>query len=150
MITKLSRPAVAPRHRGYLLWNTLLGGITPCYSTLPTNTQPPPISKTITTTPSASQAKLTSTVTETTTVTPSVSQVKVTSTVVNVVYAMQYPVKKPASGLHTSAKAGIGAGSALAGLLALATLLFWLFRRRQRPRDPPDLPGQQSGHIPPP
>lgn len=56
---------------------------------------------------------------------------KITSTVVNVVYAMNYPVKH--SGLQTPAKAGIGVGAGLAvlGLVALSSLL-WRRRRQNQ------------------
>jgi hypothetical protein len=101
---------------GYSLWNSVIGGITPCYSALPSYAIPtfPP--------------------SDPSTITVSGSIITTTSTVVDIVYAMQYPIanhSKP--GLPPRAKAGIGVGCALAGLAGLVGLVYWLIRGRRRP-----------------
>jgi hypothetical protein len=82
-------------HRDYLPWSTVLGGQTPCYSKLSAAMTPPPI-----------PATLIGRAVETT-------AAKSTSTIVNVVYAMQYPLKPKDSGMITSTKIGIGAGTGI-------------------------------------
>jgi len=110
---------------GYLLWDTLLGGITPCYSTTSNYLTPPPIP-----------------VSSTTNIGSSVGPETVTSTVVNVVYAMNYPVKSRPSGLSKGADAGIGVGSVAAAALAVSALLWFFLRRRRRER------GEHGEHSP--
>jgi len=56
----------------------------------------------------------------------------ITSTVVNVVYAMNYPVKTRSGGLSKGADAGVGVGSIAAAVLAGSALLWWFLRRRRR------------------
>jgi len=93
-----------------VLWNSLLGGITPCFSTLSTYSDPPPLTEIV--------------------VAPGI---RTTSTVANVVYAMQYPIKHTKSGPTTSKKVGIGVGVA-AGLLVAFGLLYLFLRRWRRVR----------------
>jgi hypothetical protein len=100
-------------YRGYLLWDTTLGGIIPCYSTLASPLSPPPVIVTIQPSSSASSSP-----------TPSTT----TSAIDNVVYAMQYSVDPPSSKLPEAAKIGIGAGSGT-GALAIAILLGLLLRK---------------------
>ncbi|KAI9869152.1 MAG: hypothetical protein M1813_002976 [Trichoglossum hirsutum] len=111
---------------GYLLWDSILGGATPCYSTLTSYAEPPPNDYTPTVT---------------------LSGIRTTSTVVNVVYAMHYPVtKKAPPRLRPEAKVGIGVGAA-AGALAGSGLLYLLWRRyRKRRRDEPLYPSEPSDH----
>jgi hypothetical protein len=98
---------------GYNLWNAALGGQTPCFITLSTS------SSTLTAPPIPSSEL------------PSVYSV---STVVSIVYAMHYPVAPRAAPLSPGAKAGIGTGSAVAGLTigALGFLLLWQRRRHRK------------------
>jgi hypothetical protein len=100
-----------------LLWDTPLGGITPCYSTTSNYLTPPSITDASATDFAAPTG-------------PSIT----TSTVVNVVYAMNYPVKGRSTTLSKGADAGIGVGSVAVAAVA-ASVLFWFFFRR-RPRDP--------------
>ncbi|KAI9861033.1 MAG: hypothetical protein M1813_005462 [Trichoglossum hirsutum] len=94
--------------RNFLLWNSILGGITPCVSTLSTYADPPPFTNIVT-----------------------VTGIRATSTVANVVYAMQYPIKRNKSGLSKNKRIGIGIGSAAASLAVLG-LVFILWRRYWR------------------
>jgi hypothetical protein len=109
--------ALTTGSRGYLLWGDLLGGVTPCFSTLSTYLTPPPA------------------VAKVSTVYISGSPIRTTSTIINVVYARNYPVSPP-TGLDTSAKVGIGVGvgitGALAGITSLLLLRRW-WRRRPEP-----------------
>ena len=102
-----------------MLWDTPLGGITPCYSTTSNYLTPPPITDASATDFAAPTGPSTT-----------------TSTVVNVVYAMNYPVKGRPTTLSKGADAGIGVGSVAAAAVA-ASALFWFFSRRRR-RDPDD------------
>jgi hypothetical protein len=114
---------------GYLLWSTELGGITPCYSTTSNYLTPPPIAQ-----PSTTDTG------------PSSGPATVTSTVVNVVYAMNYPVKGRSGGLSKGADAGVGIGSVAAAALASSALLwFCIRRRRQREREEEDEGSPYSG-----
>ena len=104
-------------YRGYGLWTEEVGGVTPCFSTLPSNsylTPPPPV------------------VTPTTSAAPSAPST-VTNTIINLVYARNYPVQG-SGGLTVGGKAGVGTGVGIAGLAALAGLGFLLFRRRRKKR----------------
>jgi hypothetical protein len=108
---------ILPAFRGYSLWDGLLGGITPCFSSssaLSTYIASPPVTHLSTGSASAS---------------PSV----VTSTVLNVVYARYYPVSGAQTGLDTAAQAGIGVGAGM-GALAGVGLASWLWVRRRRRR----------------
>ena len=106
--------------RNYLLWSTTFGDQTPCYSTLLNPLTPPPIPDSITSA-----------------IASSATSQKPISAIVNVVYAMQYPVKPPPkAGLAPSAKIGIGAGAGGAALLfgLLISLLIWKHRAHKRDR----------------
>ncbi|KAI9761697.1 MAG: hypothetical protein M1840_001728 [Geoglossum simile] len=103
---------------GFQLWTEALGGQTPCYTTTSDHADPPPLTDLPTFSFSAS---------------PTIS------TVVNVVYAMNYPVRKK-SGLKTSAIAGIGVGSAVATALVAALVYAVLRSRRTRDRDSTQYP----------
>jgi hypothetical protein len=102
---------------GYLLWSTELGGITPCYSPTSNYLTPPPIAQ-----PSTTDTG------------PSSGPAIVTSTVVNVVYAMNYPVKGRSGELSKGADAGISIGSVAAAALGVAAL-FWCYFRRKPPQE---------------
>ncbi len=108
-------------YRGYFPWNTLLGGQTPCFSTVTNYFTPPPIPSPLITalaSPTASASP------------------KATSAIVNVVYAMYYPVNTPASGISTGAQAGIGAGAGVAAIAIVGLVIFFLLRRiRKNKRD---------------
>ncbi|KAK4238161.1 hypothetical protein C8A03DRAFT_33815, partial [Achaetomium macrosporum] len=96
----------------YLPWTTLLGGRTPCYSTLSSVTTPPPIT-----------ADVTAAATATTTTKPTV-------TVTGTVFAMKYAVQDPPGAkLSRAAVAGIAVG-AICGVAALFGL--WMLIRRCR------------------
>ena len=102
-------------YRGYGLWTEAVGGVTPCFSTLPSSsylTPPPPpvVTTTVLAAPGA----------------PSTT----TDTIINVVYARNYPVQRSGR-LTTGGKAGVGTGVGIAGLAALAGLGFLLYRRRR-------------------
>lgn len=106
------------RSRNYFPWSTAFGGQTPCYSTVPTAMTPPPIPDSLIATGTA-------------TANP-------TSAIVNVVYAMQYPVKaEPKPALTTNAKIGVGAGAGGAALVfgILIWLLIWKHRAHKRDKD---------------
>ena len=104
-------------YRGYDLWTEEVGGVTPCFSTLPSNSYltppPPPVTPTTSVAPGA----------------PSTA----TNTIVNVVYAQNFPVQR-SGGLTVGAKAGVGIGAGIAGIAALAGLVFLLLRRRRNER----------------
>ena len=104
-------------YRGYDLWTEAVGGVTPCFTTLPSSSYltPPPVVVTTTSTTTAAPGA------------PST----VTNTIVNLVYARNYPVRG-SGGLDAGAKAGIGIGVGIAGLAALAGLGYLLNRRRER------------------
>ncbi|ORY02729.1 hypothetical protein BCR34DRAFT_605462 [Clohesyomyces aquaticus] len=99
----------------YFPWSTAFGGQTPCYSTLPIAITPPPIPDSLAGTASAT------------------ASAKPTSAIVNVVYAMQYPVK-PSKGLTSNAKIGIGAGAGGAAIIfgALLWLLIWKHKAHKK------------------
>lgn len=100
--------------RNYYPWSTLIAGQTPCYSTLSAATTPPPIAASLV---------------------DSTNSAKPTSAIVNVVYAMQYPVKEPSKpGLAQNTKIGIGAGAGGAALVfgILIWLLLWKHRAHKR------------------
>ncbi|KAH7380753.1 hypothetical protein BKA66DRAFT_129997 [Pyrenochaeta sp. MPI-SDFR-AT-0127] len=94
----------------YYPWSTAFGGQTPCYSTLRAAMTPPPVSGNI-----------------------ALDTSKPTSAIVNVVYAMQFPLKATPqkSGLATGAKIGIGVG---AGVIAaiFGVLMFLLARKHKQ------------------
>jgi hypothetical protein len=127
MVVVLRKPATMvdiyiylQRYRNYFPWSTAFGGQTPCYSTLPTATTPPPV-------PGSLGAEPTSGA-------PSIP----TSAIVNVVYAMQFPVKPaPKPALATNTKIGIGAGAGGAALVlgALIGLLIWKHKAHKRDKD---------------
>lgn len=102
-------------------WSTAFAdNQTPCYSTLEAAVTPPPMPDTLA--PSAR---------------PSTISAKPTSAVCNIVYSLQYHVKKPTNsgGLAKKSKIGIGAGAG-AGALVFAVLVFLLLmKRRSRKRD---------------
>ncbi|KAF2457311.1 hypothetical protein BDY21DRAFT_372087 [Lineolata rhizophorae] len=105
---------------GYALWNQKVGAATPCYSSLSSNKSPPPIPVVV-----SDADATTESVGLPTGSTP-------TSAIVNIVYAIQFPVRSQ-DALSTGAKAGIGVGATLGGI-ALASLIFgvwWLLRRRK-------------------
>jgi len=95
--------------RNYRPWSTAFGGQVPCYSTLPAAITPPPIPATLVGRAEASA--------------------KPTSAIVNVVYAMQYPLKQNKPSMSTGAKAGIGVG--VASAIILLAMLLWLFLRKR-------------------
>jgi hypothetical protein len=88
----------------------MLGGQTPCYSTVSAFLDPPalPIPTT------------------TSTISP-----LPTSTIVNVIYAMAYPVNPPSPGLTPDAKAGVGAGTGVFAIVMLFAIAAYLLRRRR-------------------
>lgn len=104
-------------HRGYDLWTEAVGGVTPCFSPLPSSNYltppPPPVTPTSSTT--------------------SGEQSTVTDTIINIVYARNYPVQGSHE-LTTGGKAGVGVGAGIGGLAALAGLGFLLLRRRRNRR----------------
>lgn len=123
-------------YRGYQLWNTLLGGQVPCYSSLSSYLVPPAVPVTSTTpelvpvTSTGSSAAATSTIFETLTSTPIP-----TSAVVNIVFAIQYNVLPSTSSLSTGTKAGIGVGASVAGIAIIALSLLLLWRTRKHKKD---------------
>jgi hypothetical protein len=111
-------------NRGYLRWNSDLGGQTPCYSTLQNPLTPPSIVGTGTADgplggpPGGSATH------------------KPTSAIVNVVYAMHYPVTPPSSpSLSTNTKIGIGAGSGAAAITIGLLVLLLLWRSSQHKKE---------------
>lgn len=104
---------------GYELWNAALGhgGSTPCFSVLPSRTNPPPYFE-------LSQVAAS----QTTAGTP-------TSAVVNIVYAVHYPVKR-SSGLPHSTIIAIAVSCAVGALLIGALVFLSLcFMRRIKKRN---------------
>lgn len=88
----------------------MIGGVTPCYSSLATPLTPPPLFDTRLP-PSGTMS------------THSISAI------VNVVYAMQYPVEP--TQLSTAAKIGIGAGVGAFALISIAIISLFCWRRRR-------------------
>jgi hypothetical protein len=124
-------------HRGYQLWNDVVGGAVPCYSSL-TNTLTPPVVPLPNVLTMTSSKRVSSESGEQITDTTSSSSYsptdsKPTSAVVNVVYAVSYPVKSK-SGISKGAKAGIGAGSgaAVLAIIVLALLLIRKYRHSKK------------------
>ncbi|KAI9797273.1 MAG: hypothetical protein M1833_005569 [Piccolia ochrophora] len=118
------------KNRGYLLWNTPIGGKTPCFSTLLSEATPPPI-------PATEASDDCSSVTSQANFDglPS-SNTKPTSAVVNVAYAMQFPVQPSGgSGLNNGAKAGIGVGVGAVALSFVMLLIYLIWKSRQKRKD---------------
>lgn len=116
---------------GYDLWNAVLGGQVPCYSSLKNLATPPPVpvqnyqtpaSLPVTAKPSSSSSTI------------SYGSNKPTSAVVNVVYAVQYPLT-PSPGLSTGAKAGIGAGAGVGALVIIGLTAALIWRTKKHKRD---------------
>jgi hypothetical protein len=102
----------------------MLGGQTPCFSTLANFLTPPPLAAPTTT---------------------SMIIPLPTSTIINVVYAMAYPVKPSSSTLTPGAKAGVGAGTGIFAIAMLfAAALYFLRRRERRNLSPLNSTGVQS------
>jgi hypothetical protein len=109
--------------RGYNLWNSLLGGATPCYSLLSSTLIPPTVPVTpidritaptnIATTPSTT------------------SNQKPTSAIVNIVYAVQFTLQ-PSPGLSSGAQAGIGVGAGVAGIAIFTLMGLFIWRTKKR------------------
>lgn len=117
-------PRLTKKLSNYLLWTTILGGQTPCFSTVSNFLTPPPLPAPMTTS----------------TVSP-----LPTSTIINVVYAMAYPVKPSSSNLTLGAKAGVGAGTGVFAVAMLfAAALYFLRRRDRRKSSPLNSTGVQS------
>jgi hypothetical protein len=118
----LSAPHELTLSSGYDLWNAIVGGQTPCFSTLGMtgHLTPPPIP----TSEILSVASFEST---------PASAFSIT-TVTDLVYAQHFSVTPQSPGLSTGAKAGIGTGSAVAGLAvgALSFLLLWQRRKHKK------------------
>jgi hypothetical protein len=106
---------------GYRLYGqVVIGGITPCFSMLSTTaTLPAAVSESI-----VSEAAMTASATAT------------VSVIIDRIYALGLPCgDEPARGLSTGAKAGIGIGATVAGLLLLGLCIFigvLLGKRRSR------------------
>jgi hypothetical protein len=107
---------------GYRLYGqAVIGGITPCYSMLSTTaTLPTAVSESI-----ISAVAMTA------------SAAATVSIIIDQIYALGLPCgnEKPARGLSTGAKAGIGIGATVAGLLLIGLCLFvgiLLGKRRSR------------------
>jgi hypothetical protein len=100
------------------LWNAVLGGQVPCYSSLRSYLGPPavPVAPTA---PSAAS---------------STSSETPTSAIINIVFAIQYVVQPAAPSLSTGAEAGIGVGAGVAGIaiIVLALLLVWRTRKHKK------------------
>jgi hypothetical protein len=129
------------RCRGYQLWNAVLGGQVPCYSSLKNNLVPPAVPVTSTapdfapvTNTGGSAAGSSAAATSILFETPTATQIP-TSAVVNIVFAIQYNVIPSTSqpGLSTGAKAGIGVGASLAAfsIITLSLLLLWRTRKHK-------------------
>jgi hypothetical protein len=117
--------------RGYQLWNAVLGGQVPCYSSLSDFLSPPAVpvadyEPPISIPPSA--------LATTTSTTSSTSSGQPTSAVVNVVFAVQYSLA-PAQGLSTAAQAGIGAGTSVAGIAIILLAFFLIWRTIKHNKD---------------
>ncbi|KAH8648093.1 hypothetical protein BGZ60DRAFT_226620 [Tricladium varicosporioides] len=112
----------------YLLFSTMLGGQTPCYSTITPYLTPPPLV-------AATSTGVTA---------------KPTQAVVNVVYAMAYPVKTatPSGGMPTAAKAGIGGGVGAVALIALLALGAFFWRKKSQKKRESTLFAQTSQGTP--
>jgi hypothetical protein len=87
----------------------MLGGQTPCYSTLSAFLTPPPLPIPTTTS----------------TISP-----LPTSTIINVIYAMAYPVKPSSPALTLDAKAGVGAGTGVFAIVVIFAIAAYFLRRR--------------------
>jgi hypothetical protein len=126
--------------RGYQLWNAVLGGQVPCYSSLNDflSAPPVPISNYQTSIPLTDLANQTSSYS-----TPSYGSGKPTSAIINVVYAVQYPLT-PAEGLSTGAKAGIGVGAGAGGLAIILLVIALIWRTSKHKKDKKALAAAQS------
>src|SRR5277367_3802937 len=111
--------------RGYNLWNSLLGGATPCYSSLSSTLVPPTV-------PVSPIDRITAPNSIATTPSTTANQ-KPTSAIVNIVYAVQFTLQ-PSPGLSTGAKAGIGVGAGIAGaaIFMLIGLLIWRTKMKKK------------------
>jgi len=89
----------------------MLGGQTPCYSTVSNFLTPPPL--------------------PVPTITLTISPLP-TSTIINVIYAMAYPVKPSSPTLTPGAKAGVGAGTGVFAVVMLFAAVVYFLRRRDR------------------
>jgi hypothetical protein len=88
----------------------MLGGQTPCYSTVSAFLTPPPPLPILTTSSTISPLP--------------------TSTIINIVYAMAYPVKPSSSALTPDAKAGVGAGTGVFAIVMIFVIIAYFLRRR--------------------
>lgn len=111
--------------RGYKLWDSLLGGATPCYSSLSTTLVPPPVPVT--------SNDLTSTPSPVATTHSTTTKQKPTSAIADIVYAVQYTLQ-PSSSLSSGVKAGIGVGAGIGGVAAvtLTGFLIWKAIKRKK------------------
>jgi hypothetical protein len=87
----------------------MLGGQTPCYSTVSAFLTPPPLPIPTTTS----------------TISP-----LPTSTIINVIYAMSYPVKPSSPALTPDAKAGVSAGTGVFAIVMIFAIAAYFLRRR--------------------
>jgi hypothetical protein len=113
--------------RGYSLWNSLLGGATPCYSSLSSTLVPPSV-------PVTPVDRITAQTNIATTIatTPSTTaDQKPTSAIVNIVYAVQFTLQ-PSPGLSSGAQAGIGVGAGVAGIAIFTLLGLFIWRTKKR------------------
>jgi hypothetical protein len=102
----------------------MLGGETPCYSTVSNFLTPPPLP-----------------IPTTTLTIPPLP----TSTIINVIYAMAYPIKPSSSNLTLDAKAGVGAGTGVFAVVMFFVVIVYFLRRRDRKNSSPvNSPGIQS------
>jgi hypothetical protein len=109
--------------RGYNLWNSLLGGATPCYSSLSSTLVPPTL-------PVTSMNRISAPTTISTTPSKTANQTP-TSAIVNIVYAVHFTLQ-PSPGLSSGAQAGIGVGAGVAGIAIFALIGFFLWRTKKR------------------
>jgi hypothetical protein len=109
--------------RGYDLWNSLLGGATPCYSSLSSTLVPPIV-------PVTPMDRITSPANIATTPSTTANQ-KPTSAIANIVYAVQFTLQ-PSPGLSSGAQAGIGVGAGVAGIAIFTLMGLFIWRTKKR------------------
>lgn len=122
------RKKFADGDSSYWLWATDMGGQVPCYSSLQSDLDPPPMPDTLA---GGARTGAASTTTAGSSVPALTMDEKPTSAIVNVVFAMQYPMVpsgKPA--LKQAAKIGIGVG--VSGAAIAFAILIWIVLRRLR------------------
>jgi nucleoside phosphorylase len=124
-------------NRGYSLWTSPLGGVTPCYTVLPTplSITPPPPSTATSSLTLGFNGKSTSRASPQSTSTTATSPPATTTSILNnIYYSVPYPVQPPAgSKLSESNLVVIGA---LSGLVGLALPAWFIARRRLRRKKP--------------